>query len=341
MRCLTLAEALRVNGAAVQFCCRQLPGALIDLLKQRKFPITVLPAPTKSDGFSDSDGYASWLGVSQGEDADQVIARLHGKKANWLVVDHYGLDIEWENRLAPYVDAIMVIDDLANREHACNLLLDQNYTSAERYLNLVPDCCRLILGPSFAMLRPEYSNFRAFQARRSAKVKRIFIYFGGSDSANVSFKAMEALSSRNHKHFLIDLVIGSNNSYRAVLEQQASRRGLTFIHQSRIHLADLMAEADLAIGAGGATTWERLCLGLPSLVVTCADNQVPLAQILHNKGLIRLIGKSSTITVEDIHDALSVETETPNLFANSGAAMHMCDGDGVKRVLNQMDKCHI
>ena len=152
---------------------------------------------------------------------------------------------------------------------------------------------------------------------------------------------MEALSSRNHKHFLIDLVIGSNNSYRAVLEQQASRRGLTFIHQSRIHLADLMAEADLAIGAGGATTWERLCLGLPSLVVTCADNQVPLAQILHNKGLIRLIGKSSTITVEDIHDALRIETETPNLSANSGAAMQLCDGAGVKRVLNQMDECHL
>ena len=91
------------------------------MLKQRSFLVTALPAPTKSDGLSGSDGYASWLGVSQMEYADQVIARLDGSKANWLVVDQYGLDIEWEDRLAPYVDAIMVIDDLANREHVCHL----------------------------------------------------------------------------------------------------------------------------------------------------------------------------------------------------------------------------
>ena len=341
MRCLTLAEALRDKGTAVQFFCRQLPGNLIALLNQRSFPVTALPAPTTLGGFSDIDGYSSWLGVSQRQDAEQVIELLDGNKPNWLVVDHYGLDVEWENRMAPYVDSIMVIDDLANRFHACRLLLDQNYTSQERYHSLVPDCCKLILGPSFAMLRPEYSNSRELTGRRSAAIKRILVYFGGSDLTNVSFKAMEALSSQSHKHLLVDLVIGSNNCYRVSLEQQASNRGLTFVHLSRNHLADLMTQADLAIGAGGATTWERLCLGLPTLVVTCADNQVPLAQILHNKGLIRLIGDSSAVTVEDIHDAIRVEIETPSLFPNSDAAMQMCDGAGVNRIINQMHEYRI
>ena len=341
MRCLTLAEALRDTGAAVQFFCRQLPGNLIALLKQRSFSVTALPVPAQSAGFSDSDGYAAWLGVSQREDADQVIALLNGSKSNWLVVDHYGLDIEWENRLAPYSDAIMVIDDLANRAHACVLLLDQNYPSEERYFNLVPDYCQLMLGPSFALLRPEYHHFRKFQERRSAAAKRVLVYFGGSDSTNVSSKTMEALSSQSHKHLFVDLVVGNNYSHRAALEQQAANRGLTFIHQSRSHLADLMADADLAIGAGGATTWERFCLGLPSLVVTCAENQVPLARILHNKGLIRLIGESSTITVPDIQYAIRVEIEAPSLISNSDAAMQMCDGAGVSRVINHMREYRI
>lgn len=341
MRCLTLAEALRDKGTAVQFICRQLPGNLIALLNQRCIPVKALPAPTQSVGFSDSDDYAAWLGVSQREDADQVIYLLHGSKPNWLVVDHYGLDIEWENRLAPYVDSIMVIDDLANRAHACLILLDQNYTSQKRYHGLVTDYCKVLLGPRFAMLRPEYSRFRALAGRRSAEVKRILVYFGGSDVENVSFKAMEALSSQSHKHLLVDLVIGSNNGHRDSLERQGSIRGLTFVHQSRNHLADLMAEADLAIGAGGATTWERLCLGLPTIVVTCAENQVPLAQILHNKCLIRHIGNSFAITVEDIHYALRGEIEAPSLFQYSDDAMQMCDGAGVNRVINHLHEYRI
>ena len=155
MRCLTLAEALRNEGARVQFFCRRHPGNLIEFLKLRSMPVTALPAPEKSNAISDYDGYASWLGVSQEEDAEQVINLLAGIQPQWLVVDHYGIDETWEQRLLPHAHQIMVIDDLANRRHKCSLLLDQNYTSTARYRSLIPNDCKVMLGPKFAMLRPQ------------------------------------------------------------------------------------------------------------------------------------------------------------------------------------------
>jgi len=336
MRCLTLAEALRNEGARVQFFCRKHPGNLIELLKLRSMPVTALPAPEKSNDISDNDGYASWLGVSQEEDAEQVINLLASIQPQWLVVDHYGIDEVWEQRLLPHAHEIMVIDDLANRRHKCSLLLDQNYTSTARYRSLISNQCKVMLGPKFAMLRPQYYSQRGICGPRSGTINRVLVYFGGSDLENISSKAMQALSSTSHSHLIVDIVIGSNNKHRETLETQASNRSRTFIHQSLDHLAGLMAHADIAIGAGGATTWERLCLGLPTLVVTCADNQVPLAQILDKKGLIRLIGNSCSVTAGDIHDAIKLEITTPTLYSNSSIAMQMCDGTGTARVVAQM-----
>ena len=337
MRCLTLAEALRATGTAVHFFCRQLPGALIALLKQRKFPITVLPAPAKSDGFPDSDGYASWLGVSQREDADQVIDRLDGKKANWPVVDHYGLDIEWENRLTPYVDAIMVIDDMANRSHNCRLLLDQNFSAEERYQHLVPRNCTMLLGPGFALLGPEYSAYRNSQSRCRGAIKRVLVYFGGSDTHNMSDIAMQALSSSRLQHLLVDLVIGPNNPHQTTLRQTYTSRPSTCIYQAQVHLADLMAQADLAIGGGGATTWERMCLGLPSLVVTCAANQVPLAKSLHREKLIWLIGDATCVAAADIYAAVVSQLSGQYRDHLATTARQICDGSGTLRVVKALE----
>ena len=341
MRCLTLAEALRAMGAAVQFFCRQLPGNLIALLKQRSFSVTALPVPAQSAGFSDLDGYAAWLGVSQREDADQVIALLRGTKPNWLVVDHYGLDIEWEDRLAPYCDAIMVIDDIANRSHNCQLLLDQNFASEVRYSSLVPRNCTMLLGPNFALLGPQYAAYRSRQAERRGAIKRVLVYFGGSDTYNISDKAMQALSFAPLQHLFVDLVIGLNNSHQANLRETYALRPFTRIYETQVHLAELMAQADLAIGAGGATTWERMCLGLPSLVVTCAANQVPLASSLHRDNLIWLIGDAISVTVSDLCEAVLSQISGQQHNRVATTTRKVCDGCGTLRVVRALEKARV
>jgi len=158
---LTLAEALRRARCTDAIHLPRTRGHLLPLLQQRAMPVTVLPAPASGKA-TVSEDYAAWLGVSQADDAQQTIEALDGDKPDWLVVDHYGLDVEWEQRLRLHIGRLMAIDDLANRHHDCDVLLDQNYASEgeRRYAGRVPDTCKLMVGPKYALLRPEYAAYR-------------------------------------------------------------------------------------------------------------------------------------------------------------------------------------
>jgi len=316
MRCLTLAEALRERGVQIRFVCREHMGNLIALLQQQAMPVTVLPAPAVTDATSGED-YAAWLGVTRAEDAEQTIAALNSEKPDWLVVDHYGLDVEWEQRLRPHVSKLMVIDDLASRRHDCDVLLDQNYSAEgeRRYVGLVPDTCKLLVGPRYALLRPEYAAYRKTLRSRDGHVRRILVFFGGTDPQNVTGMALEALSHVELRHLDVDVVIGANNPHREALEKQSRERPQTTIYCSRPHLADLMPQADLAIGAGGATTWERMCLGLPSVVISIAENQRPATEALAEAKLIHYAGHFSDIKTDGLTQLLKQQIHATEKLA--------------------------
>ena len=305
MRCLTVAEALRKRGAQIRFVCRDHTGNLITLLQQKAMPVTVLPAPMIKDTTLGED-YAAWLGVTQAGDAEQTIAALDGDTPDWLVVDHYGLDVEWEQRLRPYVSNLMVIDDLANRPHDCDVLLDQNYTTEgeRRYVGLLPNACKLLAGPRYALLRPEYATYRKTMRTRDGQVKRVLVFLGGTDPQNLTRIALEALSHPELMHLEVDVVVGANNPHRKSIEQQVLHRPLTTLHEPRPHLADLMARADLAIGAGGATTWERMCLGLPTVVISFAENQRSASEMLAKEKLIHYAGYFPDIKMDHLTQLL-------------------------------------
>jgi UDP-2,4-diacetamido-2,4,6-trideoxy-beta-L-altropyranose hydrolase len=333
MRCLTLAESLRERGADARFICRPHVGHLIDLLRERAFEVSELPSVPDVAPLTDAD-YAAWLAVSQATDAAHTIEALGGRRPDWLIVDHYGVDADWEQALRPKIRRLMVIDDLASRRHVCDVLLDQNYwpEGLERYIPLVPHGCKLLVGPTYALLRPEYAESRKGIGPRLGDAGRVFVYFGGSDPADITRLALQALSVPELVRLSVDVVVGANYRYGAALQQLADARGGTTIHGPRLHLADLMAKADLAIGAGGATTWERLCLGLSSVVISTAANQEPGAKVLNDEGLIRYIGRAGSVTVSDIVHATVDEFEAKQFRERSERAMHVCDGLGVLRV---------
>jgi UDP-2,4-diacetamido-2,4,6-trideoxy-beta-L-altropyranose hydrolase len=338
MRCLTLAESLLERGIQIRFVCRQHAGNLIALLQKKAIPVTVLPALVAKDT-AYGEGYASWLGVTQIDDAQQTIEALNGDKPDWLVVDHYGLDIKWEQRLRPHVGKLMVIDDLANRHHDCDVLLDQNYSTEgeSRYVGLVSDACKLLVGPHYALLRPEYAAYRKMLPLCDGKVKRVLVFFGGSDPQNMTGMALEALSHPDLKHLEVDVVIGANNSHRRFLEQLARHRPFTTLYEPRPHLADLMMKADLALGAGGATTWERMCLGLPTIVISIAENQYPGAEALAAVHLIYYAGRSSDVTSETLSNAvIELVSNATELAGLSAKNQLMVDGLGAARVLEVM-----
>ena len=337
MRCLALAEALRQCGVHVSFVCREHPGSLNALLGYKAIPVILLPIPSaRQVGMAFSDDYAAWLGVTQLEDAEQTIEALNGERPDWLIVDHYGLDINWEKRLRPHVNKLMVIDDLANRLHDCDLLLDQNYSDVSefRYAGLINDGCKLLLGPRFALLKPEYAAFRKTHCAHEGPVKCVFVFFGGSDLQDMTGMALDALSRADLRHLEVFVVVGINNLHRKSIERRVSQRSLTTLYENRPHLADLMVRADLAIGAGGTTTWERMCLGLPTIVVTIAENQRPASAALAKAKLVKYAGHSDTVTCDQLAQLLLGIIHNPVELRELGDKNQLqVDGLGVPRLI--------
>jgi UDP-2,4-diacetamido-2,4,6-trideoxy-beta-L-altropyranose hydrolase len=192
-----------------------------------------------------------------------------------LVVDHYALDAEWERFLRPSVDRILVIDDLADRPHDCDFLLDQNFYPGmeRRYKGLVPPGCKQFLGPEFALLRPEFKKARRKLRRRKGKIRRLLVFFGGTDPGNETAKVLAALPLLNRPELKVDVVVGAKNPHKkAIAESCRNLPGAKF-HCQTEKMAELMARADLSVGAGGTATWERLYLELPTVTVAVAANQ--------------------------------------------------------------------
>jgi len=308
MRCLTLASALRERGAVVSFVCRAHDGHLCDLIEEQSFAVIRLPATRTRIQCENTPAHAAWLGASWQEDAEKTRAAIEarGVKPDWLVVDHYALDERWESALRKYLGYIMVIDDLADRMHDCDLLLDQNLVAQmhTRYANKVPTNCGLLLGPEYALLQPIYAELHDRCSPRKGPVRRIFIFFGGADSDNLTGRALAAFMRLNRPDIEVDVVVTAGGPHAEAIRMQVAGHRNIHLYNDLPTLAPLMAKADLAIGAGGATSWERLCLGLPAIVVTLAANQIPVSDELEQKGLIRWIGSGSDVSEKNIADAL-------------------------------------
>jgi UDP-2,4-diacetamido-2,4,6-trideoxy-beta-L-altropyranose hydrolase len=337
MRCRTLARELQRRGATISFLCRRQPGDLIDLLQQ-DFPVLALPElPLAShEALKGRNLYGAWLGCSQDQDAADCLQALRQagiRSADGLVVDHYGLDAQWQAQLLDGLaqPKLLVIDDLADRPHLADLLLDQNFfgeTSVDRYRSLVPTACRQLLGPHYALLSPEYAQLHPLVPPRT-ELRRVLVFFGGVDPDNLTGRTLEALQAPELAELAVDVVLGSQSPHRQVVAEVVARRPHTTLHRPLSSLAGLITRADLAIGAGGATTWERACLGLPSMLVTIADNQLPFAQALDQAGKVQLLGSAAAVSAEQIRLALmaALQQRWPR-----ASGQDLSDGWGAGRV---------
>jgi UDP-2,4-diacetamido-2,4,6-trideoxy-beta-L-altropyranose hydrolase len=268
-------------------------------------------------------------------DAAQTITALKGHQYDWLIVDHYALEHRWEAKLRPYCERIMVIDDLADRLHECDLLLDQNLIANQdhRYDNLVPTNCARLLGPAYALLQPSYGDLHPRSPPRLGAVKRILVSFGGSDRQNVTGRVLDAFLALDRLDIALDVVVSSGSPLSAELRGKVAIYDNVTLHEGLLSLSELMMRADLAIGAGGATSWERICLGLPTLVVTLAENQKPIAEELDRQGLVRWIGDESLVTEPTISEELSKLISDHDWRQHcSSRCLKLLDGRGAARV---------
>lgn len=332
MRCLTLAEALRERDVQTHFICREHVGNLISQLQQKAMPVSVLPVPAAGDTTS-GEGYAAWLGVTQAEDAEQTIKALNGEKPDWLVVDHYGLDIDWEKRLRPYVKKLLVIDDLANRQHDCDVLLDQNYSveGEQRYASFVSPLCKVLLGPRYALLRKKFKVIRERLEPRAYKLKKILVFFTAGDDQGETLKAMHGIELFG-KIESVDVVVGQSNPSNIEIIKKCDELHWE-CHCQADYMPSLIAHADLVIGAGGSSNWERCALGVPALVVILSENQAPIAQALGRAGVIYNLGWNRDLQAADYANALTTLNHDC-LAAMSEKALALVDAKGAERMVD-------
>jgi UDP-2,4-diacetamido-2,4,6-trideoxy-beta-L-altropyranose hydrolase len=345
VRCLTLAKSLQDRGAKVWFISRELKGNLFRMIREAGINLVVLPPASEINGELAGNRHAHWLEVRQEQDSDETLrAILEIGEVNWLVVDHYGLDKRWESQLRPHVEKLFVIDDLADRPHDCDLLLDQNLHEGMevRYSVLLPENCRQLLGPNFALLRPEFLAARNYPRKRDGSIRRILIFYGAFDSTNETAKALEALKRLNVPGIAADVVVGQANPYQENIKATCQKVPNVSFHCQVTNMGHLMARADLALGAGGTVTWERCCLGLPALVTTVASNQEELALSCAKMGVLFLLGKSSDVSAFDMEIALRTFLRFPEaLVAFSQNGMKLVDGRGSSRVAGWLSPPHI
>lgn len=342
MRCLTLATALKGKGAEILFVSREHPGHLCQEIAARGCGVFRLPGMSGSRADDITGGvnllkHAHWLGASWEHDAEETseaVGRIF-RTVDWLIVDHYALDARWESALRSHTKRLMVIDDLADRSHDCDLLLDQNlFGNAEaRYAGKVPAHCGLMLGPHYALLQPMYGELRPRIPSREGPIRRIFIYFGGSDAGNLTGMTISACLLLGHSDIDLDVVVNANSPHAESIRRQTAGHSNIHLHSDLLTLAPLMTRADLAVGASGATTWERCCLGLPSLVITLAENQRPIAAELARRGLICWLGHVGDVTVDAIKRTIRELIEARAALARMSArASELVDGLGTTRV---------
>ena len=342
MRCLTLADALCAYGYESHFICREHPGNLIAHIRNRGHFVHVLPPFIRETSDPPSNkplSYDDWLGVSWETDALQSRDIIHQLNPAWLVVDHYSLDMRWEQVARPRAGRLLVLDDLADRPHDADLLLDQGLGRERNdYRRLVPAGCDLLIGPRYALLRPEFAMLRdeSLRRRHSPQLRRILITMGGVDKDDATGTMLDLLSACGSIEGVeLDVVMGRNSPWLDLVRDKAKRMPWpTHVTVDAPDMARRMVEADLAIGAAGSTSWERCALGLPTLMVVLAENQQRIAEALASVGACVLLGR-----IDEIGRLpwLCDECRDPSVLRGlSEASAAVADGRGAERLCHGM-----
>lgn len=342
MRCLTLAIALLERGAECQFVTRDLPGNLSNFILESGFPVLLLDQPSGPEPHG-PPVHASWAGLSWEKDVEETRSLI--ESADWLVVDHYSFDMRWHRAFGDLASRILVIDDLADRRLEADLLLDQNLGRQRRdYDELVPEHCSRLIGPSYALLRPQFAQLRgtSLARRKTDRPSKILVTMGGvdrADSTSQVLRGVEMMDLPDDVSFTV--VMGSN----APFLERVSEIVASFPWEAKMlidvsEMAELMTQADIAIGAGGSTTWERCCLGLPGVIIETAKNQAGAVAAMQKSGAALGVGPLDSPEFNSRLSHAISKLMDPIVNARcSASAAELCFGDGASKVARIMVAC--
>jgi UDP-2,4-diacetamido-2,4,6-trideoxy-beta-L-altropyranose hydrolase len=341
MRCLTLADALKEINAQIEFICFNHKGNLIDFIQSKGFKVHLIDSSNtnlknydyENNKSNNEISYTSWLGQSQEHDATLCKKIVQNIMPDWIIIDHYAIDNIWHKKMRDVSKNLMVIDDLADRSYDCDILLDQTHgRNHQSYQNLIPDYCKMLLGSKYSILRPEFARLREFslKRRKNFQLKKLLITLGGSDVNNITGRVLESLKNCELREDTdITVVMGSSAIHTDTVKKKALDLPFNVEVKSDIkNMAELMANSDFAIGASGSTTWERSCLGLPTIQIELAKNQKMISQFM-DKARAAICIDVNQINQMNMH-IIKLKKNINNLIKRSSK---LTDGSGVNEVL--------
>ena len=334
MRCLTLALKLSNQGHSCEFVCRQFTGNDIQRITRAGFAVHLLN-PVDESRLQTNDT-STWVGVSTIDDLFETLAVVDAQIYDWVILDHYGLDSVWQEGIKSVCKKLCIVDDLCNRNLECDLIINQNGgIDSSMYAGLKRAHTKLLIGPKYAMLRDEFAMWRPVSlSRRSLPEKRkILVSMGGLDVVNATSNVLMVLAAVSRTlEISVDVVLGVTapnvSTVRTIMSNLSYE---SYLILSPPDMAKVFTFADVAIGAGGSTCWERCCLGLPTFQVAVADNQQRVCSYLEQMNVARGF---QSITDFEIRFQTQFESTTVNdlscMMVNSS---NICDGLGCTRIV--------
>ncbi|WP_186580810.1 UDP-2,4-diacetamido-2,4,6-trideoxy-beta-L-altropyranose hydrolase [Aquibacillus kalidii] len=331
-RCVTLAEQLRNYKVKVLFICMNLEGNSINYIKNNGFEIRIIKSLNNNGMFLYYDD------LMDIKETCKILTEYQNDNT-CLIVDHYNIDISLELQVSPYINKILVIDDLANRKHCCDLLLDQTFNEdGEKYKGLINDSCKKLLGLNYALVREQFRRYRKKKFFLDNKKIKIHVFFGGTDNNNFTFKYSD-LILQNFDNTSIIAIVGAGFKFtEELISLEKKYSGRFYWKQNITNMAKTMASCDIAIGAPGSTTWERACIGLPAAYFSIVDNQVNILKKMELDHFCTYLGDARKTTEQEFTNKFSQ-------FINNKKALKKyfmintiyLDGNGANRVAKSIE----
>ena len=338
VRCINLANNFLSKGHTCYFIINNKSKEIVKLIKSNNHKILKLGIRNnkKIININKNDTkFTNWLGHKWSIDAQNTIKYIKSNRIKILIVDHYAIDSRWERKVKKYVNQLVVIDDLDNRDHHSDFIIDQNFRPdyERHYKKNICNCIRL-MGPSYALINPVYSKFKKKYIKQ--KISNIFVFFGGSDQNLLTEKVLDILSSEKFNKYQINVVIGLNNNRYSKIKSKFNKKKNLKIFYNLNNLADLMKKSDLAIGALGINTWERMCVGLPTLVISSGSDQNIFAEYLNRRKLIKLLGYSNSLKPYTLSKKINLHVSKLNNKNVSHRLQKIVGGKGTERVVKNI-----
>lgn len=344
MRCLTVANVAKTIGWESCFVIRDPSVNIVDQLSASGHQVYKLKTINRIQRKTlNGTQHGDWLPVSQSKDAQETIHLIKKFSPNWVIIDHYALDSVWHSLVKKSGTNILVIDDLGDRDLMCDLLLDHNLgVRPEKYNGRVPSNCKLLLGPNFGLIRSEFKEWRdsSIRDRFYRKMKHVLITMGGVDADNNSLRVLKEIAqSKYAKDYTFTVAVGALCPHVNSLNEFIESTSLKIRVLSNIrNMAELMSKSDLCIGAAGVSALERCCVGLPTISLAIADNQIEVVnQLVKNECSIA----SSVDSIMTDFENILVKGEKKKLKQLSLKSLSVIDGNGAWRLLFQLEQFRV